>query len=83
MSDYGADDLSPGAAMLQHHELRLSAEQRFETGQSDWLVVREDEPDSARARRSDDLSRFARLEGIALQAGAFGGAELSHAADPR
>jgi hypothetical protein len=69
--------------MLQHAELRLSAEHRVEAGQGYWLVVGENEPDSARARRSDDVSRFARLEGNALQAGAFGGAELSHPAYPR
>jgi hypothetical protein len=80
---YGADDLSPVTAALQHHELPLSAEQGVQTGQSQWLVVGEDEPNATRARRSHDVSGFARLEGIALQAGAFGGTEPSHAGHPQ
>jgi hypothetical protein len=39
VSDHGAYDLSPVAAMLQHAELRLATEQRAEAGQDYWLVV--------------------------------------------
>jgi hypothetical protein len=39
VSDHGSYGLSPIAAMLQHEELRLAAEQRVEAGQDYWLVV--------------------------------------------
>jgi hypothetical protein len=39
VSDYGAHNVLPGAALLQHEELGLVGEERVEAGQGYWLVV--------------------------------------------